>query len=321
MEKQLKDLTSISQTIGQSPFYTQGGGGNTSVKIDGEVMAIKASGYQLKDMNEKTGISLVNYQNIIAYFNNPKDDETETTNFVNVQSMPFHGQTLRPSIETGFHAFLHKYVIHTHSVYANILCCSKEGAELSKELFPHSLWIKYQSPGLYLTLEIKKALEKQPKAQILFMENHGLIISTDSQEDVLRIHEEVNQKIKNHFKIDDSYPDITLEQAEEMLFQSKTSFVINGMKDLDIDSIVSHVLFPDQAVYFVPDKIKIENGIPHYPTNQKEAMTIEETLCAYLYIFNEITKQGLTPCFIDNAEADYIQNMDSEKYRKGLLKK
>ena len=46
----LKYLVNISNKIGKRCDYTQGGGGNTSVKIDSENMAIKASGSTLKEM-------------------------------------------------------------------------------------------------------------------------------------------------------------------------------------------------------------------------------------------------------------------------------
>jgi len=40
----------------------------------------------------------------------------------------------RPSVEVGFHSFLSRCVIHTHSVYANLLCCSEEGRGIADEI-------------------------------------------------------------------------------------------------------------------------------------------------------------------------------------------
>ena len=50
--------------------------------------------------------------------------------------------TGRPSIETGFHSYLGKFVIHTHSVFTNILNCSVEGKDQIKKLFPEAILIK-----------------------------------------------------------------------------------------------------------------------------------------------------------------------------------
>ena len=40
----------LSNRIGARPDYVQGGGGNTSVKLDGGLMAVKASGFRLSDV-------------------------------------------------------------------------------------------------------------------------------------------------------------------------------------------------------------------------------------------------------------------------------
>ena len=57
-------LEKISQIIGNLPQYVQGGGGNTSVKINDELMAVKASGYKLKQITTSEGFVVINYKNI-----------------------------------------------------------------------------------------------------------------------------------------------------------------------------------------------------------------------------------------------------------------
>jgi rhamnose utilization protein RhaD (predicted bifunctional aldolase and dehydrogenase) len=73
-------------------------------------------------------------------------------------------KTLRPSVEAGFHSVLKRYVIHTHPVYANILCCSHNGRELMDEIFKKEsfavAWVPYINPGFSLTLRIKEVVEK-----------------------------------------------------------------------------------------------------------------------------------------------------------------
>ena len=46
----LSEFSRVSKTVGARADYVQGGGGNTSVKLDGGLMAIKASGFCLKDI-------------------------------------------------------------------------------------------------------------------------------------------------------------------------------------------------------------------------------------------------------------------------------
>ena len=45
--KLLSDFARVSQSTGARADYVQGGGGNTSVKLPGGLMAIKASGFCL----------------------------------------------------------------------------------------------------------------------------------------------------------------------------------------------------------------------------------------------------------------------------------
>ena len=46
----LQEFSRVSKTAGARADYVQGGGGNTSVKLSGGLMAIKASGFCLSDI-------------------------------------------------------------------------------------------------------------------------------------------------------------------------------------------------------------------------------------------------------------------------------
>ena len=142
MKNTIKDLIDISQYAGSRADYTQGGGGNTSVKnFDNGAMLIKASGYRLVDINENTAFVAVDKNKIENYYNSvdlsvEKDYEKESAEISKNSVIAIDGMaTLRPSVEVGFHAILKKYVIHTHSVYANLLTCSQEGESLAEKLF------------------------------------------------------------------------------------------------------------------------------------------------------------------------------------------
>ena len=140
-------MIEISQYAGNRADYTQGGGGNTSVKnFDNGTMLIKASGYRLVDINENTAFVAVDKNKIESYYNSvdlsvEKDYEKESAEVSKNSVVEISGMaTLRPSVEVGFHAILKKYVIHTHSVYANLLTCSQEGEALAEKLFANKDW-------------------------------------------------------------------------------------------------------------------------------------------------------------------------------------
>lgn len=123
----LKNFLSLSEYLKNRIDYLQGAGGNISEKINSEEMVIKSSGVEIKEINHKYGYSLVSYKKISDEFSKlpleiTKEQDDSTVSFVNNQiiNLPNY-KSLRPSIETGFHSLLKKYVIHTHSVYSNIL--------------------------------------------------------------------------------------------------------------------------------------------------------------------------------------------------------
>lgn len=292
MEKEINNLVNLSKKIGSYPEFVQGGGGNISVKINQNLMAIKASGYLLKDVKYDDGFSFVNNQNIADYLKNKTSSETAESDFdsfiiankIHLDGYP----NLKPSIETGFHSILpQKYIIHTHSVYVNILCCSKEGENIVKKLFPDAFWVQYANPGKEITLEITISIDNI-SSNLYFMQNHGIIVCSENAEDAYNLHKFVNDKIISHFNIDNGYN-----------FKENYNFDFKNYGDA--------VLFPDQIVYLMSKDLQKTNaGI--------------ETLYAYHYILNNIKNLNLTANFISQKDINYIENMESEKYRKNLTK-
>ena len=172
----LDNLINMSHEIGNEIAYVQGGGGNTSVKLDTMKMAIKASGIALKDMSAEQGFSVVDYQKVNKYHCSPDSSEDRYSESITNFAID---SSAKPSIETGFHALLGEYVIHSHSVFLNVLLCAKEGKDLILEHFPESIWVDYFTPGKDLTLAIKNSLNGREDSfeGLIFLENHGIIVS------------------------------------------------------------------------------------------------------------------------------------------------
>jgi len=346
--KGLQMLENISQPIGKCPDLVQGGGGNTSIKLDDRYMAVKASGFRLDQVTEREGYVIVDYQKIRKYFN-----EVDTSRDVNFEqeSSAFikscilqekNPDNLRPSIETGFHSFLGKAVIHTHSVYANILCCSKEGRELADKIFDDRfrvLWVSYVNPGFDLTLALNNAIGEYKKENgyspnIIFMENHGLIVTGESDIECLELHQKVNDGIKDYFSIKMPYPEIKIEKLSDNAYRSLTKYLTDYLRDNKVDKqmLQEIILYPDQMVYLGDNvsfdgeepnaKVKVDRntGEVVYLTGRKEAQTIDETFTAYIYVVDHIQKLGLTIQVMSDDAMAFIRNMEGEKYRKALLK-
>lgn len=334
-----KDMRRISNYCGDRVDYVQGGGGNTSVKFDDKLMAIKASGYTLKEATEQSGYVTVDYQNIKKYYNEvdpaaDKDFEKESlelnmANIVLLEGM----ENKRPSVEVGMHSFLSRCVIHTHSVYANMLCCSAQGQQIAKQIFEDSgisyVFVPYIDPGFALTLVIKNAAEQyaakngsMPDA--IFMTNHGVITSNDDAEKTIALHEQVNDKIAAHFKLND-YPKLSISKSENG-FVSETPYLKQFVKAFGGQAYLQSLkLYPDQLIYIgkrLGDAIKIneQTGQVRYIASEKEANVIEETLMGAAFVISEISKAGLTLLQMNEDDASFINNWESEAYRSKLVK-
>jgi ribulose-5-phosphate 4-epimerase/fuculose-1-phosphate aldolase len=338
--KSKEQMGFISAVIGARKDYVQGGGGNTSVKFDDKIMAIKASGYSLEEVSAEKGYVMVDYRKIRQYYDSvnteeQKDYEKESLEMNLKSVLPDKGkEQLRPSVEVGFHSFLKDCVIHTHSVYANVLCCSCEGRGIAKKIFKGSgiryLFIPYIDPGFRLTLAIKQALENfeieyGAAPDVIFLENHGMIVHADGAKTAVTMNDLVNQKIKGYLLMDlFDFPKIK---------KASSGYVNDSalLKQFIIDSNANEEyfnnlkLYPDQLVYIgnkLGNKIFIDSkaGEITYFTGEKEAQAIEETLLGVAYVIESVRKAGLTLKQMDEKGASFINNWESEKYRSQLMK-
>jgi ribulose-5-phosphate 4-epimerase/fuculose-1-phosphate aldolase len=338
-EQGIQELIQISHYAAADIAYIQGGGGNTSVKLDEHRMAVKASGCKLSDMGETEGYVVVDYKLIKDYFNDANPDnaqfEIESAQVLKDAIVTIEGlKELRPSVEAGFHSVLKKYVIHTHSVYANILCCSAEGKGIAKKLFVDTsyLWLSYVNPGAVLTSVIAKEIQKLGKVpDVIFMENHGVIVTAQTSPVAIELHEMVNNKIKEYLNITEPFPEVSLEVNNEQQVVSHSSYISDYFVGhaQSLEFIREKVLYPDQLVYLnnsvykkdgSASNIIFKNNKVAYITSLKQARVNEETLIAYLYVLNLIEEKQLTLVSMTHEQQAFILGWESEAYRKSMLK-
>lgn len=340
MNKQsIQDLITISHYAAGNIGYIQGGGGNTSVKLDETHMAVKASGCKLSQMAELEGYVVVDYKKIKDYFATADEQAAEfdsrSGEVLQESIVPQEGlKPLRPSVEAGFHSVLKRVVIHSHSVYANILCCSETGKELASKIFGELtyLWLPYIDPGARLTMMIAQEIKKLGVVpEIIFMENHGVIVSADDAQKAIDLHEDVNNKIRTYFNIKQSFPSVLLMPISENLVRSASPYVKEYFEvhHQDFMFIREMVLYPDQLVYLnnsiykkdgSASDIYFEGGNLFFSTSLKQAEVNEETLVAYLYVINTIIEKGLKLVSMTREQQAFILGWESEAYRKSMLK-
>ena len=227
---------SICRWLSLEPSLVQGRGGNVSVKSKGG-MVIKASGAKMGDINLYHGFCVCDIKNaVFPHFANEQD-----YNYY-INSCKKTGET-RPSMETGFHINIpNKVVIHTHPIHLNALLCSKEGKEVLAGLFKDLSYefVEYTTPGADL---VNRITPKESTDNILFLQNHGLIVGANTHEEAVRLTEDINNRCKRW-----------LETHVE-------SFV-----DLEEESMKKNQpLFPDAAV-FSDEMLTTNNYILHLMT-------------------------------------------------------
>src|SRR5262245_58512773 len=106
------------QVGSQIPHWTQGAGGNLSLK-DERWLYIKASGFRLDGVTPEKGVSRVDREKLLALLEKCRTEE-EYSDALSQSRAP---ESPRPSMEAGFHAVLPgKWVIHFHSLAAVLMC-------------------------------------------------------------------------------------------------------------------------------------------------------------------------------------------------------
>jgi len=217
MDKALAELIRISNETGGDPTLVQGGGGNTSVKTtDGKYMYIKASGTALKDMNQKQGWRRMRLEPVLAILKDkslPKlDASTREPRVVNMllDACDDNIKTIaRPSVEAHLHACLNTCVIHLHPSAAGAYVNAKNGkaklARLFKDETLPPLWVPYTDPGFMLAKRIARLVNSYQarfgkKPSILFLEKHGLFITSKTASGALRLVRSVMKRCNSRLK-------------------------------------------------------------------------------------------------------------------------
>lgn len=165
----LDALNALSARIGADPLLVQGGGGNTSVKLDGTLW-VKASGTWLAQARERDIFVPLPLYDVRAALHHA-DGEARLARLGDPQA-------LRPSIETSLHALLpHPVVAHVHSVNTIAWAVRADARERLSALLQdlNWAWVPYRRPGYPLTQAVREVLAERA-ADVLVLANHGLVV-------------------------------------------------------------------------------------------------------------------------------------------------
>lgn len=177
------------------------GEGNTSVRIDEETFAVKASGSNLASLTS-ADVTHCAFNRLL-----PLLDKSSATDIEVDQALlaaRLDPAAKKPSIEALFHAYLLtlpgvRCVGHVHAIAANQILCSPRAREFAeRRACPdeivmcgvESVFVPYADPGLGLSQAIRrevvafvKRTGRDPK--IILLQNHGIIAVGSSPKSVL----------------------------------------------------------------------------------------------------------------------------------------
>lgn len=206
MKNEIGELIRISRYFGNKKEYVLAGGGNTSYK-DKKTIWIKASGYSLADLDED-GLVALNREKLRkisteTYADDPVKREEQVKNDLSGSIIDINCSK-RPSVETSLHELInYSFVVHLHPTFINGMLCSRNARQLTSELFGEKvLLIPYTDPGYTLFKKLESEINSYQEKykcdpQIIFIENHGSFIGSDSTDEIRSIYENIISEIEN----------------------------------------------------------------------------------------------------------------------------
>jgi rhamnose utilization protein RhaD (predicted bifunctional aldolase and dehydrogenase) len=200
--KDLNPLLELSHQMG-SPALRMAilGEGNSSLKLNDETFAVKASGTNLEKL-QTTDVAICRFDKLLPLFN--EKDLSDAAIDKALFDSRVDSNAKKPSIEALFHAWLLTLpgvncVGHVHAIAVNQILCSPRAKEFATQrLFPdevvlcgtESVLVPYVDPGLSLAKAIRdetllyiRRTGREPK--VILLKNHGIIAVGSSPKAVM----------------------------------------------------------------------------------------------------------------------------------------
>jgi rhamnose utilization protein RhaD (predicted bifunctional aldolase and dehydrogenase)/NAD(P)-dependent dehydrogenase (short-subunit alcohol dehydrogenase family) len=172
----LDSLVRLSHLLGQETRLVQPGGGNTSIKLDGELL-VKGSGTDLRTIR-RDGFTRLSLARLAPLADADVMSDADMMRFM-AGCMLAEGPA--PSVETPLHSLLpHRVIAHTHDVATMSLTNVPDGTaeRLVGELFEGGVvYVPYSRPGFPLARSVSRMVDLIPADAIgLALAHHGLVV-------------------------------------------------------------------------------------------------------------------------------------------------
>ena len=266
-DTQLVEFARMSARIGQDELLVQGPGGNTSIK-DADELWVKASGVWLAEALERR---------VFVPLSRSALAEARARDYAIAPEAVIGSRNpgkLRPSIETALHELMpHAVVVHAHAANAMAMAIRGDGErEAGRRLAGlRWAWIGYHQPGAALARAVDAALEQTP-ADIILLQNHGLVVGADTPAEAEALLSEVERRLAVEPRSWPAPDTAALASLADDVFEPH-----DGASALagDVDAVAlltGQALVPDQVVF-------LGGAVPVLPLDmgaRKLASEIEE---------------------------------------------
>ena len=316
------------ERIGSNSLFVQGAGGNISWK-EGDVLWVKASGMWLIDATKENIFVPVDLKYI-------KQEVAKKQYSIDIQSI--ESSNLRPSIETILHAILpHNVVLHIHAVEILVYLVSKNYADVIDSIIEKKfecVYVDYKKPGADLAEAVSEAVTLCPGVQIIFLQNHGIVIGGA---DVSEINNILDNLIAAIGVYDDSKTDChRIDNSALPVIGGYLPVPDIELHDLALNAeyykhVRSHwALYPDHVVFLGKKPFYYDNEEEFLLSKEKPDLLFIKDIGVYVAPNFNLAKEAQLRCYYDvisriknNQDLSILSNecinelldWDLEKYR------
>lgn len=224
--------------VGTDPLLVQGAGGNVSWK-DCDTLWIKASGRWL---------AVAAIEDIFVPVDLHQLKGALASGDFGVTPEVYGMSSLRPSIETLLHVLMpHPVVVHLHAVEILAHLIRDGFEETFVSLLDDSIrWVSvpYHKPGAALAKAVNLALDQTPGANVVFLQNHGVVIGGSDVAEVDRVLHKLTSALATR-----------LRSAIHIRAPSSPLVVSDAIRYLPVSDVDIHRLAIDQALF---DRLSVD---------------------------------------------------------------
>jgi NAD(P)-dependent dehydrogenase (short-subunit alcohol dehydrogenase family)/rhamnose utilization protein RhaD (predicted bifunctional aldolase and dehydrogenase) len=301
-------LCELSRFYGSNKSFVIAGGGNTSYKTEDKLW-VKASGFALSSITEE-GFSVLDRKKLSRiseseYSDNPFAREHQIKADLAAAAI---SKDKRQDINALLHhAIDYKFVVHLHPTLVNGVLCSNDVEMYIESLFgADALYIPFTDPGYPLFKEVEAKikefnLKKGFDPKVILPQNHGIIVSANTKQEVIGIFDTIISNIEKALKL--PIPTETIEidtKVTEIVPAIRAIVSAECLKTLKVknSALIRHFT-NDEASFkkisrpFTPDGISCFRSKYIYLSRVK---TVQQTINQFQSEYEEfVSENGFEP--------------------------